>query len=155
MTRFLAHFLIILAGWTVTIKYAFPVAFALGEGAAIASHIQWDFWWVVHLWLAWSLLHWQRYTHLLAAGVSIAEIIIITVKFVLFLASPTWNMWTTNWFINKVFVLLCFCLLLAFLFVNRRHYSWRDWAGRRRQSVADRSLSGRPSDDAIAGQRQT
>ena len=131
MTRFLAHFLIILAGWTVTIKYAFPVAFALADGTAVSSYIQWDFWWLVHLWLAWSLLHWQRYTPLLAVGVSIAEIIIIAVKFVLFLSSPTWTMWTTNWFINKLFVLLCFCLLLTSMFANRRLYSWSAWMDRR------------------------
>ena len=129
MTRFFAHFLIILAGWTVTIKYLFPVAFALSEGAPVGTHILWDFWWIIHLWLAWSLLHWQRYTHLLAVGVSVAEIVIIAVKFVLFLASPTWTIWMTNWFINKLFVLLCFCLLLAHMFANRRLYSWSESIG--------------------------
>jgi hypothetical protein len=50
---FLAHFLIVLAAWTVTIKFLFPIGYALAYGLAPGSHIYWDFWWVVHLWLAW------------------------------------------------------------------------------------------------------
>ena len=38
----------------------------------------------------------------------------------LFLAAPEWTIWTTNWFINKLFVLLCFGLMLPYL-VARRH----------------------------------
>jgi hypothetical protein len=117
---FLAHFLIVLAAWTVTIKFLFPIAYALAEGAPLTAHIYWDFWWVVHLWLAWALLRWQPYTYALALGVSVAEIAIIVMKLALFLADPEWTIWTTNWFINKLFVLACFCLLLPAVAVERR-----------------------------------
>ncbi len=119
MIPFLAHFLFVLAAWTVTIKYAFPIAYALWEGSPITSYIYWDFWWVVHIWLGWSLLHWKRYTFALAMVVSMAEIVIIVVKLANFLAAPEWTIWTTNWFINKLFVLACFCLMLFHLTVNR------------------------------------
>ncbi len=112
MTVFLAHMLIVLAAWTLVIKFIFPVAMALAEGVPIVTYIYWDFWWVAHLWLAWALLNWRRYTVALAVGVSVVEIVIIVTKFVLFFADPEWTIWTTNWFINKVFVLACFCMLL-------------------------------------------
>jgi uncharacterized membrane protein YjfL (UPF0719 family) len=120
MRSFLAHFLILLAAWTVTIKFLFPVAFALAEGAPLRSYIYWDFWWVIHLWLAWTLLRRPPYTTALALGVSVIEIAIILSKFVLFLSAPEWTIWTTNWFVNKLFVLLCFCLMLPWLALRRR-----------------------------------
>jgi len=122
MIRFLAHFLFVLAAWTLVIKYVFPVAYALAEGVPIGTYVYWDFWWVVHIWLGWSLLNWQRYTFELAIGVSIAEIAIVASKFVLFLSAPEWTIWRTNWFINKIFVLACFVLLLAYLTLNARRY---------------------------------
>jgi hypothetical protein len=117
---FLAHFLIVLAAWTLVIKFAFPIAFALAEGVPIATYIYWDFWWVAHLWLAWALLNWPRYTVALAVGVSVVEIIIIVTKFILFFGDPQWTIWTTNWFINKVFVLACFCMLLPAVAMRAR-----------------------------------
>jgi hypothetical protein len=128
VTAFLAHFLIVLAAWTVTIKFLFPIAYALGEGAPIATYIYWDFWWVVHLWLAWALLRWQPYTYALAIGVSALEIAIIVTKFALFLADPEWTIWTTNWFINKLFVLACFCLMLPHFVFYRPHRRNRGFA---------------------------
>jgi len=118
MLAFIAHFLFILAAWTLVIKYVFPVAYALAEGVPIGSYVMWDFWWVVHIWLGWSLLHWRRYTFAAAITVSVTEIAIIVTKFVLFLSAPQWTIWRTNWFINKVFVLACFVLLLAYCLVN-------------------------------------
>jgi hypothetical protein len=120
MIAFLAHFLIVLALWTLTIKFAFPIGYALAYGLPIGTHIYWDFWWVVHLWLAWALLHWKPYTMPLAIGVAVVEIAIVVTKLVLFLAAPEWTIWSTNWFINKLFVLLCFCLMLPYFVLNRR-----------------------------------
>jgi hypothetical protein len=117
---FIAHFLFILAAWTLVIKYVFPMAYALAEGAPILTYVYWDFWWVVHIWLGWSLLHWRRYTYAAAVGVSVVEIVIIAIKFVSFLSAPQWTIWRTNWFINKVFVLSCFVLLLAYCLANAR-----------------------------------
>jgi hypothetical protein len=120
---FLAHYLILLVAWTVTIKFLFPIAYALGYGLPLGTHIYWDFWWVIHLWLAWALLHWRPYTYVLALGVSVAEIAIIVTKLALFLPAPEWTLWTTNWFINKLFVLACFCLMLPYVLVHRRALS--------------------------------
>jgi hypothetical protein len=38
----------------------------------------------------------------------------------LFLSAPHWTIWTSNWFINKIFVLVCFALLLGYCIVNGR-----------------------------------
>jgi len=120
MIAFLAHFLLLLAAWTLTIKFAFPIAFAIWEGAPPLSHIYWDFWWVAHLWLAWALLNWRRYTYALAMVVSVVEIGIIVTKFWLFLDNPVWDIWATNWFINKIFVLACFVLMFGYFARHRR-----------------------------------
>ena len=104
MVRFFAHFLFLLAAWTLVIKFAFPAAFA----------------WIVHIWLGWVLLHWRRYSFSLAISVSVAEIVIILYKFIIFLEDPDWTMWTANWFVNKLFVLACFCLLLGYFMKRRR-----------------------------------
>ena len=113
MIVFFAHFLYVLAGWTLVIKFAFPVAMAFAEGIPAGTYVYWDFWWVVHIWLGWSMLHWQRYTWWLAIGVALVEIVIVVVKLWLFLAEPEWSIWQTNWFINKLFVLACFVGVLA------------------------------------------
>jgi hypothetical protein len=116
---FFAHFLFILAAWTLSIKYLFPVAYALNEGVPIGTYVLWDFWWVVHIWLGWSLLHWRRHTYYFAAIVCVVEIAIVVTKFVVFLSAPQWTIWRTNWFINKVFVLACFVMLLNYLVARR------------------------------------
>ena len=113
--RFLAHFLILLAAWTLTVKFVFPMVFSAFEGTALSTHVYWDFWWVVHLWLAWALLRWPPYAPLLGIGVATVEILIILTKLSLFLAAPEWTIWTTNWFINKLFVLACFLMMLPWL----------------------------------------
>lgn len=120
MLRFLAHFLFVLAAWTAVIKYLFPMAYALAEGVPIGTYVFLDFWPIVHVWVGWSLLHWQRYSYALALTVSIAEIVIVVSKFVLFLQAPEWTIWRTNWFINKLFVLACFALLLGYLLLHAR-----------------------------------
>ena len=73
----------------------------------------WDFWWVVHIWLGWSLLNWPAYTCRLALVTSVVEIGIVVTKLTMFLRAPEWSIWQTNWFINKLFVLACFSMLLA------------------------------------------
>jgi len=118
MISFLAHFLFVLAAWTLTIKFFFPVAYALAAGVPVGTYIFWDFWWVIHLWLGWALLNWPRYTIPLAISVSVAEIAIVVTKLVLFFSAPEWTIWRTNWFINKLFVLACFILLLTYFLAN-------------------------------------
>lgn len=118
MNRFFAHFLFILAAWTLVIKYVFPVTYAIYYGLPVGSYVYLDLWPVVHVWLGWSLLHWRQSTFAFAAGISIAEIVIVVSKFVMFLAEPEWTIWRTNWFVNKVFVLGCFVMLLTWLLLN-------------------------------------
>jgi hypothetical protein len=120
MRTFLAHFLFILAAWTMVIKYLFPMAYALAEGRPLGTYVLLDLWPVVHVWVGWSLLHWNRFTYALATVVSVAEIGIIVAKFALFLGQPEWTIWRTNWFINKMFVLACFVLLLGYLLAQAR-----------------------------------
>ena len=113
MLVFFAHFLYVLAAWTLVIKFAFPVAMAVAEGSPTGAYIYWDFWWVVHIWLGWSMLNWQRYTWWLGIGVALVEIVIVIVKLWWFIDAPEWTIWQTNWFVNKLFVLACFTGLLA------------------------------------------
>ena len=117
--RFLAHFLFILAGWTLCIKFVFPICIAWEAGAPLLSFVYWDFWWLIHILLGYSLLNWSWYTYWLGMLTAILEIAIIITKFVIFASAPQWNIWGTNWFINKVFVLICFCLLFI-VFVRHR-----------------------------------
>jgi hypothetical protein len=79
----------------------------------LTTHIYWDLWPVAHIWLGWSLLRWPWYTRSLAIGMAVAEIAIILTRFVGFLDDPDWTIWQTNWFINKLFILLCFVLILG------------------------------------------
>ena len=125
MLRFLADFLFVLAAWTLVIKYVFPMAYALNEGVPVLTYVMWDFWWVAHIWLGWALISRPRYTFALALVVSVVEIIIVVTKFVLFLAGPHWDIWTTNWFINKCFVLVCFILLLGWVLMNQEEFGRR------------------------------
>jgi len=111
---FLAHMLFLLAAWTIFIKYLFPAGFALAEGVAWDSYIYWDLWPIAHVWLGWALLARPGYARTLAIGMSVVEIAIIVTAFAWFLADPEWSIWRTNWFVNKVFVLGCFMLVLTF-----------------------------------------
>ena len=120
MLVFFAHFLYVLAAWTLVIKFAFPIAMAIAEGSPAGTYIYWDFWWAVHLWLGWSILHWQRYTYWLGLGVAVVEIAIVVLKLGWFLGRPEWSIWQTNWFINKLFVLACFTGLLVLFTLRGR-----------------------------------
>ncbi|MGI9491556.1 MAG: hypothetical protein ACR2QF_04060 [Geminicoccaceae bacterium] len=123
--QFFAHWLIFLATWTLVIKFAFPIVYDATYGHPLGTHIYWDFWWVAHLWLAYALLRWQAYTYWLAIGVSVVEIVIIVAKFFFYLQAPNWDIWQTNWFINKIFVLACFVVMLGYFWVRRDIYLQR------------------------------
>lgn len=111
--RFLSNLFVVLVAWTIFIKYLFPIGFAWAKDEAWTTYIYWDLWPVAHLWLAWALLARPRYTRLLAIGMSVVEILVITTLFVWFLSDPGWSIWRTNWFVNKVFVLTAFALVLG------------------------------------------
>ncbi len=120
---FLAHFLIILSAWTLVIKYLFPISYAAVHGLPLTTHVFWDLWPVFHVWLAWIFLNGKHYTRLVAIGMSVIEIVIIVTLFYRFLSGPDpeWSIWRTNWFINKIFVLTCFGLILATFTLFRGH----------------------------------
>jgi hypothetical protein len=120
MIPFFAHFLFILAAWTLTIKFFFPMAYAFWQGEPLLTHVYWDFWWVIHIWLGWALINWRSYTFYLAVSVSAVEIVIVPAKFVIFLSSQQWSIWMTNWFINKLFVLACFIAILGYFIANAK-----------------------------------
>ena len=98
------------------------MAYALNAGEPALTYVMWDFWWVAHIWLGWALIKRPRYTFSLAMTVSVVEIAIVVTKFVMFLPAPQWDIWHTNWFINKCFVLACFILLFVYLLVKRREF---------------------------------
>ena len=123
MTVFLAHFLFVLAAWTVVVKYLFPVTWAVVHGLPPATHVYLDLWPVFHVWLGWALLARPRYLYALALVVALLEIGIVATKFAFFLMAPEWTIWTTNWFVNKLFVLGCFVLMLGHLLLRRRDYA--------------------------------
>lgn len=110
---FLAHVLFVLVAWTIFIKYLFPITFARVGGEPWPTYVYWDLWPLAHAWLGWALLARPRYLWALAVGMAVVEIAIIVTAFVLFLSDPEWSIWRTNWFVNKVFVLACFVLVLG------------------------------------------
>lgn len=122
---FLAHLMFVLAAWSVFIKYVFPIAFALIAGEAWNTWVFWDLWPIAHVWLGWALLAQPGYTRWLAVAMSIVEIVIIVTLFVGFLSEPDWTIWRTNWFVNKVFVLTAFALILATVVYRPEHFRTR------------------------------
>ncbi len=119
MRVFLAHFLFVLAAWTLLVKYLFPVAWSIAYREPLLAHVMWDFWWVAHLWLGWALLRRPFYLEAFAWIVALTEIVIVVTKFALFLPDPEWTIWRTNWFVNKVFVLAAFVMMAGWLVHGR------------------------------------
>ena len=104
------------AAWTFAIKYALPVGWALSRGEGWTTYIFfWDAWWIFHLIAGTGLVVNRNGIRIWALLLSLAEIIIIITKFVLFLPEPNWDFWHANWFVNKAVMLVFFCVLLAWL----------------------------------------
>ena len=133
MPLFFVHYLVILAAWTLVIKFIFPISYAVLEEISWSAYVMWDFWWVAHLWLAWAFLVQWRYLYPLAYIISVVVVLIISVKFYFFLENPGLTIWTANWFINKIFVLSCFLLLFGYLVGGEKR--------RRVDSVPSKKLS--------------
>ena len=66
---------------------------------------------------------------MLALVVAVLEVGIVVTKLILFLGEPEWTIWTTNWFVNKLFVLGCFALMLGHLLARRQDYAPRASVG--------------------------
>jgi len=110
--------LVVMATWTLVIKYLAPLLYAAAErsaGRVVAAPILWDFWWVAHLALAWLLWNGHRLARPAGYAIAAVEIAIVLVKFVLFLRAPEWTFWRLLWFTNKIYVLGFFVVFLVAL----------------------------------------
>ena len=121
--------LVVMATWTLVIKYLAPALYFVAERAAgrplERAPVMWDFWWVAHLGLAWLL--WRRHPLVRIAGLGVAavEIVIVAVKLALYFGHPDLSFWRLLWFTNKLYVLGFFVFLLAFLLGRQ---GWPDQA---------------------------
>ena len=110
-----------IASWTVFIKFIFPIIYAFHYGESFSKFIMWDFWWIAHIWLGWSLLNISKKTYYLGLLICFSELIIILYKLYNFFESPNWIIWDTNWMINKIFVLILFLFISLILLKNKYH----------------------------------
>ncbi|MCY0965406.1 hypothetical protein [Parathalassolituus penaei] len=110
---FLGHALILVAVWSVLIKYLFPIAYALNYQLHWYEYVQWDAWPLIHAWLGWSLLTRRPNVLAVALLVAVLELAIIATKLAMFFAAPEWTIWQTNWMINKVFLFGLFSTILV------------------------------------------
>ena len=117
----ISSWLIFIAAWTILIKFIFPVLYALNYGENITKYIMWDFWWVAHLWLAYSFLNISRNTYFIGLLICVFELIIIIYKLYVFFIFPQWTIWETNWMINKIFVLILFIFITKILISNKNY----------------------------------
>jgi len=104
-----------LAGYTLVTKFLMPVVYALGNREPLGRYVMWDFWWVAHLGLGFGLARRRAWAWSAGLAVALLEIGIVATKYALFLRAPDWDFWHTSWFVNKLFVLGLFALLLIHL----------------------------------------
>jgi hypothetical protein len=115
--------LVVMATWTLVIKFLAPVLYLVAERAAGRvpgeAPVMWDFWWVAHLLLAWLL--WRRQPRARLFGIAVAgcETAIVAVKLALYLDRPDLSLWGLLWLTNKIYVLLFFVTFLALLLTGR------------------------------------
>lgn len=107
--------LVVMAVWTLVIKFVAPVLYFLSSDGDGTLPIMWDFWWVAHLWLAWLLWKRSGLTWLAGFWIALVEIIIVVTKFILYALEPDTSFWMLLWFTNKVYVLFYFVVFLHFL----------------------------------------
>ena len=115
----ISSWLVLIVLWTLLIKFIFPVTYALYYEENFTKYIMWDFWWIAHLWLANSFLNLSKNTYYVGLLICISELIIIIYKLGVFFISPQWNIWDTNWMLNKIIVLFLFILITVILFKNK------------------------------------
>lgn len=124
--RTFAVLLLALAGWTISIKYLAPLLVARAEGVPPGTYVLPDAWPLAHVALAWSLLRPGAATWLFAMVVAVAEIVVVGIKFAVFLAHPVWTPWKANWFVNKCAVIALFAALLVWLLRSREGAALRE-----------------------------
>lgn len=115
----IASWLVLIVIWTLLIKFIFPITYSLYYEETLTKYIMWDFWWIAHLWLANSFLYLSKNTYYLGILICISELIIIIYKLSVFFIAPQWNIWDTNWMINKIMVLFLFIIIIIILLKNK------------------------------------
>jgi len=104
------------AAYTLTIKYVLPVGWAVAKELPLTTYIYfWDAWWIAHIIVGHGLMHRRRKILIWAFLLSVAEIIIIMIKFGMFYQAPNLSFWHLNWLVNKCFLLVYFWVLLIWL----------------------------------------
>lgn len=111
--------LLALVAWTVSIKYLSPVLVARAEERPLMTYVQVDAWPVAHLALAWTLFRPSSMTWMFALLIAVAEVLVVSVKFAMFLSAPVWTPWKANWFFNKCAVLALFIAMIVWLVRSR------------------------------------
>jgi hypothetical protein len=119
--------LVVMITWTLVVKYLAPLLWGLSAG--VPAPVMWDFWPLAHGALA--TLLWRRHRWAWSAAVAIAtlEILIVAWKLGRFALHPQLEFWRLLWATNKIYVLVYFLALLAWLFFG---------AGRRLRWAAER-----------------
>ena len=105
--------------YVLNIKFIFPIIYSINYNESVFSFIMWDFWWIAHIWLGYSLLNISSYTFYGGVIISIFELFIILIKLYWFFLSPEWSIWNTNWMINKIMVLILFVFIIITLIINK------------------------------------
>lgn len=112
----MGRLLYVSAAWTIAIKYALPIGWALWIGAPWTAFIFfWDAWWGAHLAVGWSLVRARRGVWVWALLLAAVEIAIIVPKLTLFLIHPIADVWRMSWFVNKCWLLAYFAFSLWWL----------------------------------------
>ena len=117
-------FLACLAFYTLAVKFFVPSTLSVAMGEPWHDQVLWDFWWVAHLVLAAALLRPRPWVRPLALAVAGIEILIVSIKFLIFFQQPALNWLRLHWFYNKLAVVGVFTCLLISLIRNRQ--DWTD-----------------------------
>ncbi|MBI4431761.1 MAG: hypothetical protein HY587_08645 [Candidatus Omnitrophica bacterium] len=113
--RSFAWALLFMVFWTVMLKYAAPVIWALRNGVNPSELIMWDAWPAAHLAVVILLLKGKKAAWRAAFLVAIPELVIIIWKLRMYFLSFDTNLWKVNWAINKTVLLAYFFFLLIWL----------------------------------------
>lgn len=111
--------LVVMAAWTVIVKFLAPVLFYVAErqaGRPIAGPpVLWDFWWLAHLGIAWLLWHRLPVALLAGRGIAAAEVLIGLGKLALYLRQPDLSFWGLLWLTNRLYAVGFFVFLIVYL----------------------------------------
>lgn len=115
--RIFGRLLYVFAFYTLIIKYIMPIAASVMHDVEWTTYIYfWDAWWLFHMIIGYCLIKQKKGVWIWALLLTLAEIVIITWKFILYLPNPNFDIWHLNWFINKCFLIVYFWVMFFWLF---------------------------------------